>query len=65
MLYSLVFSLFGDRMLETKVINGYNLYNLYSYLFSKYMFDSKYKYVTHRLLKKYIAHLYVKALRGK
>ena len=52
-------------MLQTKVIRGYNLYNLYSYLFSKYMFDSKYRYVSHRLLKKYIAHLYIKALRGK
>lgn len=51
-------------MLQTKVIRGYNLYNFYSYLFNKYMFSTRYKYVSHKLLKRFIAYQYVKGLRG-
>ena len=52
-------------MIKTKVIRGWNLYNLYSFLFKKYMFDTRYEQVSHKLLKRFIAHQYVKSLRGR
>ena len=52
-------------MLETKVIRGYNLYNWYQYLFQAIMFNNRYKYCNHKLLKRYIAYKYIKGLRGK
>ena len=51
-------------MLKTRVIKGYNLYNFYHYLFGQIMFNTRYKNVNHKLLKRYVAYKYVKGLRG-
>lgn len=51
-------------MIEYKVKNGYGLYNWYQFLFQKYMFADRYKYVSHKLLKRFIAYKYVQGLRG-
>jgi len=51
-------------MIRYKVIKGYALYNWYQYLFQKYMFADRYKYVSHKLLKRFIAYKYVQGLRG-
>lgn len=50
-------------MIQRKVINGYDCFNLYIYFYSMIMFDSRYRFVNNTLLKRYVAYLYVKQLR--
>ena len=48
--------------LEVRIKSGYNLYYLYKYLFDNIMFDPRYKNINNKLLKRYIAHCYVKLI---
>ena len=52
----------GVNLLKRKVLKGYDLYNLYQYLFSLIMFNHRYKYINNRLLKRYVIYKYLKAL---
>lgn len=49
-------------MLVPRIYKGYNLYNLYQYLFSFIMFSHRYKYVSNRLLKRYVIYKYLKLI---
>ena len=49
--------------MQKKVINGYDCFNLYIYFYSMIMFDSRYKYISNRLLKKYVVKKYLQSLR--
>lgn len=49
-------------MLVPRIYKGYNLYNLYQYLFSFIMFSYRYKYVSNRLLKRYVIYKYLKLI---
>ena len=49
-------------MLVPKIYKGYNLYNLYQYLFSLIMFSHRYKYVSNRLLKRYVIYKYLRQI---
>lgn len=48
-----------------KIINGYNIFNLYIYWYSNIMFNPRYKYVSIRLKKKIIVHKYLTSIGYK
>lgn len=52
-------------MIQQKVINGFDTYNLYQYWFTYIMFNPRYKYVNNTLLKRYVVKKYLKTLRLK
>mgnify|MGYP003296611883 CR=1 FL=1 len=51
-------------MIPTRVLKGYNLYEFYHFIFRGIMFNSRYRHCSHKLLKRFVAYLYVKRLRG-
>lgn len=52
-------------MIPKRIYKGYDLYNLYQYLFSTIMFNSRYKYVNNKLLKRYMLSIYLKTIGVK
>lgn len=51
--------------MRVKIINGYNIYNLYFYFYTRYFMDSRYDNVSVRLLKKIVLKKYLGCLYGK
>lgn len=49
-------------MIQRKVINGYDVYNLYQYYFNLIMFNRRYRYVSNHLLKRYVVKKYLNSL---
>ena len=49
-------------MLVARKYKGYDLYNLYQYLFVLIMFDYRYKYVSNKLLKRYVIYKYLRQI---
>ena len=49
-------------MLVARKYKGYDLYNLYQYLFGLIMFSHRYKYVSNRLLKRYVIYKYLRQI---
>lgn len=52
-------------MIKRRIYKGYDLYNLYQYLFSSIMFNNRYKYVSNKLLKRYMLSIYLKTIGVK
>lgn len=52
-------------MIPTRIYRGYDLYNLYQYYFNLIMRNNRYKYVSNRLLKKYMLSIYLKTIGVK
>ena len=52
-------------MIKRRIYKGYDLYSLYQYLFSNIMFNSRYKYVNNKLLKRYMLSIYLKTIGVK
>jgi hypothetical protein len=52
-------------VIKRRICKGYDLYNLYQYLFSSIMFNSRYKYVNNKLLKRYMLSIYLKTIGVK
>ncbi len=50
-------------MLVEKRYNGYYLHNLYDYLWRYTFLNPRYKYISHKLLKRYVNHRYKNMLR--
>lgn len=51
-------------MIKEKKYKGYYLYNLYDYLWRYIFFSPRYKYINHKLLKRFVVYQYKKVLRG-
>lgn len=50
-------------MIAEKRYNGYYLHNLYDYLWRYTFLNPRYKYVSHKLLKRYVNYRYKNMLR--
>lgn len=49
-------------MLVARKYKGYDLYLLYHYFFHQIMFDYRYKYVSNKLLKRYVIYKYLRQI---
>lgn len=52
-------------MIQQKVINGFNAFNLYMYYYSLIMLNKRYKYISNKLLKRYVVFKYLTTLGYK